>query len=348
MAISTRSTLSNPSQLLLKNDDLLSATSALLVNCPDPEFCRQMQSLNPDALISAFNVNFAEHQQIANVANINAQFSEYYQTEKQHDLIIIYFPKSKHEYIYLLSMLASVLHKDGLVLVVGDNKGGVKSSQKLATKLTKDYQKLDSARHCSLFSCTFAENIAQFSLQDWVSSFAIEFAGQTLQIQYLPGVFSRGELDKGTALLLNNLPSSMHGTILDFGCGAGVIGAAIASRYPDTDVHMLDVNAMALASARMTLEANGLKGKVFASDGLSHVSQQYQYVVSNPPFHQGIKTHYATTETFLTDIRKFIHGKGQLTIVANSFLKYPPILKQHFKHYELKATGQGFSIHHCD
>ncbi|TLU67157.1 methyltransferase [Thalassotalea litorea] len=342
------STLSNPSQLLMRNDDLLQAATPLLVNCPDPEFCRQLQTLNPDAAISAFNVNFAEHQKIASVANIDARFSEQYQTDKSHDLIIIYFPKSKHEFLYLLSMLASVLHKDGLVLVVGDNKGGVKSSQKLASDLTQHYQKLDSARHCSLFSCTFATNIPEFILDSWIESFDVKIAGQSLHVKHLPGVFSRGELDKGTALLLANLPTSMEGNVLDFGCGAGVIGAFIARVYPKTQAHLLDVNAMAIASARLTLEANGVTGKVFASDGLSQVSEKYQYVVSNPPFHQGIKTHYATTEIFLKDIRKFMSAKGQLSIVANSFLKYPPILKQHFKHYELKATGQGFSIHHCD
>lgn len=339
--------LSNPSQLLLRNDDLLEANSPLLVNCPDPEFCRELRVINPDAKISAYNVNFAEHQKLTKVANIHAHFSECYQSETKHDLIILYFPKSKHEFQYLLNMLASVLHKDGLVLVVGDNKGGVKSSQKLASNITQAYQKLDSARHCSLFSFTFQDDIPAFDIKSWVESFTIESSGESLTICHLPGVFSRGELDKGTALLLDNLPNDIKGKVLDFGCGAGVIGAVIKKRFEQAEIEMLDVNAMAIASARMTLDANNLSGNVFASDGLSNVSGKYQYVVSNPPFHQGIKTHYATTETFLTDIRRFMTGNGQLTVVANSFLKYAPILKQHFSKYELIANAQGFSIHYC-
>ncbi|WP_169303011.1 methyltransferase [Thalassotalea mangrovi] len=339
--------LSNPSQLLLRNDDLLQGQSILLVNCPDPQFCQQLRQLNPDSQISAFNVNFAEHQALANMPGIDAHFGEQYQADQPHDLIVLYFPKSKHEFQYLLSMLASVLHKQGSVLVVGDNKGGVKSSQKLASDLTQSYQKLDSARHCTLFSLTYQDSLPPFNLVDWIETFAITQHGQALQICHLPGVFSRGELDKGTELLLASLPERMNGKVLDFGCGAGVIGAVIASLYPQCDVDMLDVNAMAVASARLTLDANKLKGNVFASDGLSKVVGKYQHVVSNPPFHQGIKTHYATTETFLSDIRHYLTGNGELSIVANSFLKYAPILKQHFNHCELKDNANGFSIHHC-
>ena len=38
--------------------------------------------------------------------------------------------------------------------------------------------------------------------------------------------------------------------MLDFGCGAGVLGAALKRRYPDSQVTMLDVDAFAVASSR--------------------------------------------------------------------------------------------------
>ena len=47
------------------------------------------------------------------------------------------------------------------------------------------------------------------------------------------GVFSRGEIDAGTAVLLRKAPPPPpHGTILDLGCGYGPIALALASAVP--------------------------------------------------------------------------------------------------------------------
>ncbi|MBS7676150.1 methyltransferase, partial [Vibrio cholerae] len=83
-----------------------------------------------------------------------------------------------------------------------------------------------------------------------------------LKVVSLPGVFSHGRLDRGTELLLEHLDKLPSGNLLDFGCGAGVLGAAVKRRYPHNTVTMLDVDAFAAASSRLTLAANGLEAEV--------------------------------------------------------------------------------------
>ena len=76
----------------------------------------------------------------------------------------------------------------------------------------------------------------------------------------LPGVFSADGLDLGSQMLLASLPP-MQGKLLDFGCGAGVIGSILAKRNPALTVNMVDINALALESSRRTLAVNGLQGE---------------------------------------------------------------------------------------
>lgn len=342
--------LSSPSQLLLRNEEYLQSKSLLVVGCPDNEFIAHYSKLHPEAEISNYQVHYAHHlassQRYANVFN---QYSAQYQnkTDQKHDLAIIYFPKSKPEFNFLMAMLTPTLAENATILVVGENKGGVKSAQKLAVNYIAHGQKVDSARHCTLFSFSFNNQAKPFDINSWYKEFTIKIANIELNISSLPGVFNSGSLDVGTQLLLENLPTNLTGKILDFGCGAGIIGAYIKKKHPNTDIDLLDVNAFAIASAEQTLLKNKLTGNVFASDGLSNVVNTYKTVVSNPPFHQGIKTNYHTTEAFLKDIKKYLLNQGELIIVANSFLRYTPIMKSELGEPKTLVNSKGFAIHYC-
>ena len=118
--------------------------------------------------------------------------------------------------------------------------------------------------------------------------------------------------------------------------------------FPNTQLSLLDVSALAIASAKKTLALNHLTGNVFPSDGLSETNKEkFEHIVSNPPFHQGIKTHYAATETFLKEIKKQIQPKGTLTIVANSFLRYSEIMTQAITPPKIRAKAKGFTVYLC-
>ena len=53
---------------------------------------------------------------------------------------------------------------------------------------------------------------------------AFVYRGRSLLFETDSGVFSRGELDQGTRLLIDALPE-MSGDVLDLGCGWGAICA---------------------------------------------------------------------------------------------------------------------------
>lgn len=343
--------ISNISQILLRNSELLSANTPLFINLAADGFIENYLADNPSAIINCHNTNYIDYLAINTKYNtkVTSSFDSEYKSDIKHDLVIINFPKSKDELAFTFAMISPYLLNNAKVILVGENKGGVQSSPKLAQHFLLNCQKIDAARHCLIFAgIVDAKHLSEhFNIDDWFKKYQINVANIELTIASLPGVFSQKRLDIGTALLLENLPKTIQGKVLDFGCGAGVISCFIGKKHPTTQLSLLDVSALAITSAKRTLALNGLSGDVFASNSLSKVTQKYQHIVSNPPFHQGTKTSYQASEDFLKGIKPYITPRGSITIVANSFLQYLPIMQQYIGATKRLINKQGFNVYHC-
>jgi 16S rRNA (guanine1207-N2)-methyltransferase len=295
--------------------------------------------------VTVFTSNYSYYRSICDNSKLTAVFGAELPKDIAADMVLLYWPKAKQEAAMLLAMVFSHLGENTEIVVVGENRSGVKSIEKMFAPYGR-IQKYDSARRCSFYWGICTSQPDTFALADWFKSYTVEFAGRTLTVKSLPGVFSHGEFDLGSQLLLNHLPK-LSGRVLDFGCGAGIVGLYMALTNPDIELEMCDINAFAIESSKQTLKANNLSGKVFASDVYSDVSQAYQFIVSNPPFHSGLDTSYQATETLLEKAPSYLSNKGQLYIVANSFLKYPPIINAQFGHCNVVSKNKKFSIYHA-
>lgn len=346
----------NFTQLLFRNPHLLASENPLFVNFPDENVIEHYLSLMPNAKPSFYTSNYALFQQLKskNHAGLHLDFSANYSNETSnetsnenaHDLVIIAFPKSKAELSFTLAMLASSIIDQSPILVIGENKSGIKSLVKLTTETITHCKKVDAARHCLLFAGVFNRPSKPFILDDWFTYYTVDVEHNLpLKVAALPGVFSQKNLDIGTKLLLAHLPETADKKVLDFGCGAGVIACVIGKKYPQASLTLVDVSALALASAEKTLTSNNLTGQYLASNSLSDIKEQYHHIVSNPPFHQGIKTHYQATESFLSGIKHHMDNGADITIVANSFLKYQPIMQSCIGKTQVLNREQGFTIY---
>ena len=320
-----------------------------MVNIADDGFIAQYLALHTKANIDSYHTNYAEYKttEQLNSPRVQSHFCVEYIAKTKHDMAIIHFPKSKAEFSFILAMLAESMTEDATIVIIGENKGGVKSAEKLGSEYLEYCHKVDSARHCLLYIGKFNPSLPHFDLQKFYQYYQVQVQEKTLKIAALPGVFSQNSLDKGTEILLAHLPENMSGKVLDFGCGAGVIAAYIGTVYPQTHLSLVDVSALALHSAQTTLTLNNLTGEYIASDSLSQVNKRYDFVVSNPPFHQGIKTHYGATEQFLVAVKQKLTSKGCITIVANSFLKYAPIMEKAIGKTKTLTVKKGFAIYQC-
>ncbi len=259
---------------------------------------------------------------------------------------VLFLPKSRELTDYLLSALAARLAGRELFLV-GEKRAGVERAAKQLAAFGAP-RKLDSARHCQLWQVQVSQTPAAPNLEALAQRYQLALSDGPLTVVSLPGVFSHGRLDVGSALLLEHLDGLPDGHLLDFGCGAGVIGAALKRRYPHSRVSLLDVDAFAVASSRLTLAANSLDAEVICADGIDVAPDELAAIVSNPPFHQGVHTHYQATEQLLRQAARHLRPGGQLRLVANSFLKYPPLIEQHLGPCQTLAEASGFRIYQAN
>jgi len=124
---------------------------------------------------------------------------------------------------------------------------------------------------------------------------SFSFRGNPLAFLTDSGVFSRMEVDKGTALLLNTLPETVTGVVLDMGCGYGAIGVSVGKAWPDCRVTMADINARAVALAGQNVKLNDVKATVLQSDGYAALPAEptFDLILQNPPIRAGKSVIYA-------------------------------------------------------
>ncbi len=256
---------------------------------------------------------------------------------------VLFLPKSRELTGHLLQQLATLPEMRQLFLV-GEKKAGIERAAKQLAAHGSVW-KLDSARHCQLWQCQLEHAGPQPTGDDGQQQFAIGLPQGELQLCSLPGVFSHGRLDVGTALLLEHLDGLPQGHWLDFGCGAGVLGAALKLQHPQAEVSLLDVDAFALESSRRTLQLNGLQAQVLAGAGIADAPVGLAAIVSNPPFHKGVQTHYHATEQLIRQAAQHLRPGGELRLVANSFLRYPERIEQHLGPCKVLAERNGFCVY---
>lgn len=280
-------------------------------------------------------------------AGVKCIFSAQPQFEQEFDsqtfdTIVLFYPKSKEQLAFTLQQLVSVITVDSQLYLVGDNKGGIKSLANHASKLGLHAHKLDSAKHCLWFS--LSGDLQQLPPSSF-SQFHINTTAGKLTICSLPGVFNHGKLDPGTALLLQHLSHISQGTVLDFACGAGIIGAFLKLQAPAIELLCSDISALAVAASKATLQANQLQGTVIAAAGLPAQPTKFNHIVSNPPFHTGLKTDYSISEAFIEQSKQRLLPGGSLTLVANNHLAYQTILEQVFTKVTVLAREHGFVVY---
>ncbi|MNO87775.1 Ribosomal RNA small subunit methyltransferase C [compost metagenome] len=263
--------------------------------------------------------------------------------EGDFEAAVLFLPKSRELTDYLFAALASRV-PNGELYLVGEKRSGVERASKQLAVFGRT-GKLDSARHCQLWHASIGVAPTAPDLHALAQRYELPLSDGPLQVITLPGVFSHGRLDRGSALLLEQLDNLPSGHVLDFGCGAGVIGATLKRRYPASRLTLLDVDAFAIESSRLTLAANGLEGEVIAGDGIDAAPSDLAAIVSNPPFHQGVHTSYQATEQLLREAARHLHAGGELRLVANSFLRYPPLIEQHLGACRTLAEADGFRIY---
>lgn len=116
----------------------------------------------------------------------------------------------------------------------------------------------------------------------------VRLAGREVEVVTAGGIFSPDGVDKGTRVLLDQVPAPPgSGTFLDLGCGWGPLALTMALLSPAAAVHAVDVNERALDLARRNAAALGCGGLLATTPGAVDPGTTYDLILSNPPIRVG-------------------------------------------------------------
>jgi len=161
-----------------------------------------------------------------------------------------------------------------------------------------------------------------------------------------PGVFSRGAIDLGSRLLLRTVDASGAHSVLDLGCGYGVIGIVLAARAPEAQVLLLDVNPRAVALAQENITLNGVRNaEARVSDGCGSVAgMAFDRILFNPPIRAG----RAVVLRLLGEARACLAPGGRLYLVARTnqgARTLGRLMGTHFDSVSEIGRGSGYRVY---
>jgi release factor glutamine methyltransferase len=122
-------------------------------------------------------------------------------------------------------------------------------------------------------------------------------------------------------------------SVLDIGTGSGALAVAIASELPDAEIWATDISTDALEVARANAHKHGLEDRVRFLESdifsvLNNVQQQFDVIVSNPPYIPREDYAALSPEVGKYEPRKALDGgEGGLFFIEKLILEAKDFLK---------------------
>ena len=340
-------TNSDPTLLVLRNRARFEGQSLLVVDPPSLGTVNRMAGAFEikEILTRDYGLNLAAAQTERNYGDWS--FGIVPRDDSDCEVVLVFVPKGRELLDLTLASLAARTRKGTSIYVVGGNRTGIKSADELMKIRFGVVRKIDAARHCQMLgSVTGDQESRELKLDEWTRRFKVNTTAGPLSIVSLPGVFSHGELDDGSSLLMQYWKPGNPRRILDVGCGSGVLGATLATTFREATVTMVDNHASALESSTRTLATNNIQNaEVVPSNLFEQVSGRFDLIVSNPPFHAGHDSDRVTSYRMIRQAATHLDDGGSLQIVCNTFLPYIETLRETFSEVQTLYRGRRYRVY---
>ena len=270
--------------------------------------------------------------------------------EKTADIVIIKVPKS-------LAMLEDQLHRlraavdaSTTIIAAGMTKRIHSSTMAMFEKILGPTRTSLARKKARLIFCEFDPALA-VPENPYPDTYHLGYKldGQDIEIINHAGVFSRDKLDIGARLFLDNLPEDeRYQTIVDLGCGNGVLGLMAAIRNPSAKVIFTDESYMAVESAIdnfVNIFGESREAEFLQTDCLHGVEEESaSLVLCNPPFHQDNAINDDVAWQMFTESKVVLVKGGELWVIGNRHLGYHAKLKHLFGNCEVVASNKKFTL----
>lgn len=141
-------------------------------------------------------------------------------------------------------------------------------------------------------------------------------AGRDVQVSTAGGIFSPDGIDKGTEVLLREVPDpAAEGHLLDIGCGWGPIALTMAMLSPEAQVWAVDINERSRILCAENAAALGLDNVQVCAPEEVPAGQLFATIWSNPPIRIGKPALHELLQLWLPRLEH--GGEAQLVVQKN-------------------------------
>jgi len=266
------------------------------------------------------------------------------------DVVLIKLPKS-------LAMLEDQLHRvraslsSSTVIIAGGKTKNIHSSTlDLFEKIIGPTTTSLARKKARLIFCKFDADLAvPENPHPAKYQLGYQLDDKELEIINHAAVFSREKLDIGTRLFIENIPvSEGYKTIVDLGCGNGVLGLVAAIKNPAAKMIFTDESYMAVESSINNFSAvfdETREAEFLQTDCLYGVPENSaSLILCNPPFHQSNVMTDDTAWQMFTESKAVLEPQGELWVIGNRHLAYHAKLKHLFGNCDVVASNNKFTL----
>jgi 16S rRNA (guanine1207-N2)-methyltransferase len=262
------------------------------------------------------------------ITNASVELSDGADAVEVYDLVLSHLPRGRAVVEALIQDAARALKPGGRLYLVAHKRAGVKGAIAYAAEVLG---RVGIVRQKGGYHVALAtrENAPPAVPQTRHQRFQIKVDGISSILISQPGVFAWDRLDAGTEALIQAMEIGAGETVLDLGCGTGLL--ALTAVRQGARVTAVDADVRAVESARQTLAANGVTAEFIISDCAQAVmDRRFDIVLCNPPFHQGVGIEYETARQMVRDAATVLRPAGRLYLVSNAFVRYEREMQRGF------------------
>lgn len=268
---------------------------------------------------------------------------------RDFELVLMLPPRQREEARALLARALQLVREGGVVVAAMLNSEGAHSAEADQFRLAGPGATL-SKNKCRVFwARKDAGKLDPVLLAQWA---ALDAPRAIADGRFLsrPGLFAWDRIDAASALLAACLPADLRGHGADLGAGFGYLSAEVLARCPGVlAMDLYEAEARALELARLNLA--GVAGpthpvvlRFLWQDVCAGLAAPYDFIVSNPPFHQGRAEQPDLGRAFIASAAAALQPGGRLWLVANRHLPYEAALARGFASVRVVRIDDGFKV----
>ncbi|MEA2065963.1 MAG: methyltransferase [Thermotogota bacterium] len=127
------------------------------------------------------------------------------------------------------------------------------------------------------------------------------------------GVFSFSRVDRASQLLIEHCEINTHGSLLDLGCGYGLVGISLKKKHSDIELYMSDINERAFTLSKINARDNNIEAVIRVGNIYEPWNEnRFDSIVLNPPFAAGKDV----WKKMITEAPSHLKKEGRFNVVA--------------------------------